>query len=329
LLKLSYVLPLRWVDDSGLEEMTEYLSWLSEVAEVIVVDGSSAPIYSRHASMWPHLGKHIPPAPGLKFLNGKVNGVITGVAAATHQTVVIADDDIRYDLPALMRLAEHLESSDLVIAQSYFEPTSWHTQWDTARILLNRAFGLHFPATLAVRREFFLAMGGYDGDVLFENLELLRTARAAGGVIDAPQDLFVRHLPATPRNFWMQRVRQAYDDFAIPVRMSLWLALAPYWGLAIAKRQWQPFAITAALSIMVAEVGRARASGRTVYPPTATLFAPLWLVERALSAWIAVGYRFLRGGVPYREGVIARSATPLKTLRSRRSSMPGYPHPVP
>ena len=119
---------------------------------------------------------------------GKVNGVVTGVRECSHERVVIADDDVRYDAAALRRVVALLDEADLVRPQNYFDPLPWHARWDTARSLLNRVFTGDpafpvgdFPGTLAVRRSAFLASGAYDGDALFENLELMRTIRAAGG----------------------------------------------------------------------------------------------------------------------------------------------------
>ncbi len=118
-------------------------------------------------------------------------------------------------------MARLLAEADLVRPQNYFDPLPWHARWDTARILCNRAFGSDFPGTLGVRSSFLRSIGGYDGDVLFENLELIRTVTAAGGrVIDAP-DLFVRRRPPTVARFLEQRPRQAYDDWAQPLRFAV------------------------------------------------------------------------------------------------------------
>ena len=47
--ELSYVLPLRWRDSAGLEELACYLEELSPlVAEVLVVDGSERELFERH-----------------------------------------------------------------------------------------------------------------------------------------------------------------------------------------------------------------------------------------------------------------------------------------
>jgi hypothetical protein len=179
-LAVEYVLPLRWVEDSGLAELTDYLVQLTGWVDVTVVDGSPAAVFRRHAERWEGLVRHLPPEPW-PGRNGKVAGVVTGVSRARHERVVIADDDVRYDYDGLVRVSGMLAVADLVRPQNFFDPLPWHARWDTARSLLNRAFGSDYPGTYGVRRSTFTAMGGYDGDVLFENLELSRTIRAAGG----------------------------------------------------------------------------------------------------------------------------------------------------
>jgi hypothetical protein len=82
-----------------------------------------------------------------------------------------------------------------VVPQNYFDPLPWHAAWDSARILLNRGLGMDYPGTLAVRRAAFLSAGCYDGDVLFENLELMRTLRSDGARLGSRP---ARSGPATP-----------------------------------------------------------------------------------------------------------------------------------
>jgi hypothetical protein len=78
---------------------------------------------------------------------GKVAGVTTGVRRAGFEAVVIADDDVRYEHATLQRLVEYLDDHDLVRPQNFFDPLPWHARWDTARTLLNRAFGADYPGT--------------------------------------------------------------------------------------------------------------------------------------------------------------------------------------
>jgi hypothetical protein len=183
--------------------------------------------------------------------------------------------------------------------------------------LLNRAFGADYPGTLGLRRGIFERTGGYDGDVLFENLELMRTVDAAGGTSAAPLDLYVRRLPPTTSHFLGQRVRQAYDEFALPGRLVLWLTLLPAVGWTVATRSARAASVGLGLSIGLAELGRRRAGGARYFPAHTSLFAPAWLLERGLCAWIAVVQRVSRGGVAYRDGVLERAATPRRDLRQR------------
>ncbi|MEO3794197.1 glycosyltransferase family 2 protein [Nonomuraea sp. B10E15] len=326
-LDLDYVLPLRWDDDQGLGELTGYLARLSRHARVIVVDGSRDDLFARHAARWRGLVRHARPAAGLRYANGKVAGVTTGLLLATGDRVVIADDDVRYDLPALTAVHDLLARADLVRPQNYFDPLPWHARWDTARTLLNRAFGADYPGTFGVRRGFFVRMGGYDGDVLFENLELIRTVRAHGGrELHAP-GLYVRRLPCNARRFWSQRVRQAYDDLAQPVRMAAFLPMLPALAaLAVRRPRGLPApagpTVPAALTVLtvlavgLAEAGRRRAGGRRVFPASAALPAPVWVLERAACSWLALGAA-LTGGVPYAGGRIRRSAHSVRALRRR------------
>ncbi|MFI6512299.1 glycosyltransferase [Streptosporangium sp. NPDC050855] len=312
---MDYVLPLRWDDDGDLDELTEYLRGLGGLVNVTVVDGSPSPLFERHADRWKGLVRHVPPDADLRFANGKVNGVITGMRLARAEHVVIADDDVRYDEAELARIDALLRTTDLVRPQNYFDPLPWHARWDTARTLLNRALGADYPGTFGIRRSTFVAMGGYDGDVLFENLELIRTVRAHGGREERPLDLYVRRLPPDPARFWSQRVRQAYDDLAQPARMVLFLAIAPLLVAGLLRRRPRPILAGAALTVAMAETGRRKAGGRRVFPPVTVLFAPVWVLERATCIWLALASRVVHGGVRYAGRRLRTPAHPVRHLR--------------
>jgi hypothetical protein len=300
-------------------EMTAYLRWLSARAEVIVVDGSPPELFDRHHAEWPWIDHHRPPDRSLSFANGKVNGVTTGVLLASHEAVVVADDDVRYDREGLDHMVELLGRFDLVRPQNYFSPAPWHARWDTARTLLNRAFGHDHPGTLGIRRTRFVQMGGYDGDCLFENLELVRTVRAAGGaIVDAP-GLYVARRPPTARRFVAQRIRQAYDDFAQPARMALFLTAGPAAAFLLARRRWGLLGLAAAVSVAAAERGRRRHGGARVFPPSASLLAPAWVAERAVCSWLAILAR-ARGGAAY-AGTRLRCAAHSTRSLSRRPAV--------
>jgi len=319
----SYVVPVRWSDGAERDGLTAYLEWLARRCDdVIVVDGSPEPVFAGNAAAWSGRVVHLRPDQAASCLNGKVAGVMTGARRARHRRLLVADDDVRYDPASLRRTLELLDGYDLVQPQNYFDPLPWHARWDTARTLLNRSLGRDYPGTLAVARPFLLALGGYDGDVLFENLELIRTVRAAGGRVAAPLDLYVARVPPSASHFWGQRVRQAYDDFALPGRMAAWLAVLPLLAIALLRRRPGPVAICAALAAAAAEAGRRRARGKAFFPATASLLAPVWVLERGVCAWLAVGQRLRLGGVRYAGAVIPKAANSEAELRRRARARP-------
>lgn len=318
----EYILPLRWTDDRGLPELVDYLRRLTGWIDVTVVDGSDPNIFACHREQFPPQVRHIPPESGAAGNgtqgNGKVAGVLTGVRAARAELLVLADDDVRYTCESLAAVVGYLGSADVVRPQNYFDPLPWHAWWDTSRSLINRACSADFPGTLGVRRSALLATDGYE-PVLFENLELIRTVKAAGGRELIVPDVFVARRPPPAKHFLKQRIRQAYDDFAQPRRLAVELALLPALvgaGLLPARSRFTALLGLAATAICTAEIGRRRNGGAAVFPIRAAWSTPLWAAERAACIWFALAYR-LAGGVPYAGARLKMAAHSEAELRRR------------
>jgi hypothetical protein len=310
---LTYVLPLR--ADAPRPDLTGYLRWLRDHAEVVIVDGSPPAVFAAHHTRWDGV-THVPVDADLVTPMGKVGGVLTGVRRASHGAVVIADDDVRYDAEGLAAVRRLLDTAEVVIPQNHFVPAPWHARWDTARSLIARATGGDWPGTIAVDRDALRSAGGYRGDVMFENLELVRTLRAAGGRVRRAPEIFVTRRPPTTSQFRHQRVRQAYDELARPGRLAVELGLLP---AAVLGGRRAVIALALA-GIALAEVGRRRHGGTHVFASTAALWAPCWLAERSVTVWLAVIRRVL-GGVPYRGVRLQAAATPPRELRLRVRAM--------
>jgi Glycosyl transferase family 2 len=320
LVVIDYVVPIRCdaCTPHAHADLAAYLGTIARDTHVIVSDTSPPDVAALHAARFGSVAQHVPVI--RTSLNGKVDGVCAGVRHATADRVIVADDDVRYSPDGLRAVTSALDACDLVIPQNVFprQELPWHARWDTARSLLNRALGTDYPGTLALRRATFEAAGGYDGDVLFENLELIRTIEAAGGVVDERPDLYVSRLPPTAHRFVEQRVRQAYDDFARPARLAAALATIPAITFAVTRRRWTALALAAFGTIGVAEAGRRRAAGISQFPASAAVLAPLWVLERGVTSWLAIGSRVIRGGCVYRGTVIQRAATTRRELRRRQ-----------
>lgn len=295
MLDAEVVLPVRWGEvAAGVEQdFTAHLEAISRLADVTVVDGSVGVPAERRRARWARSARVLAPDGGWGHGNGKVVGAMTGIAAARHERVVVVDDDVRYDRATLSALVEALDEADLVLPQNHPTSFPWWAWWECGRTLLNRAFGRDWPGTCAVRRSTILTAGGWSSNALYENLELARTVAAVGGVVVHRPDLLVARRPPTARHFLGQRLRQAYEDQAQPLRLALALAVLPAIGLL--RRQPRSLALGAALVVVVAEVGRQRQGGARAFPPHTPLAAPLWLLERGLCSWVGLGLRALGG----------------------------------
>lgn len=310
----TYLLPLRRsIALAAASELAVYLRRLASRMDVLVVDGSASDVVAAHQLAFGDGVTVVTPDERDRCANGKAWGVLTGLRHAGHDSVVIADDDVRWNETSLARALDLLGIADLVIPQNYFEPLPWHAAWDTGRTLLNRFCSHDWPGTLVVRRSALSGFPAYDGNVLFENCELVRTLRARGGRVLTAHDLYVARRPPTTAQFLDQRPRQAYDDLAQPARLVLMLSLLP----AVTVGRGRLLAALGVTAATLAEAGRRRAGGTAVFPWYTSLCAPLWLTERAVLAWWALWLRATRKGVPYAGGRMLVAATSPRALRAR------------
>jgi len=325
-LQISYVLPLRWHTDDGRFELTCYLAFLARVCEeVIVVDGSPEKVFAENADSWGSWVRHVRPDPSDVGPMGKAAGIQTGVRQARCQAIVLADDDVRYDRQGLQRVRDLLAFFDVVSPQNYFDRLPWQARWDTARTLVNRAFGGDYSGSLGVRHNQMLAIGGYDAAAIFDNLELIRTIEAHGGRSTTVLDLYVRRSPPTIGHFRSQRRRYAYEEFARPLRMLISLAVLPAVIAAIFRGHWWRVALAALSVTALAEHGRRVHGGSRIFPRSSSFLAPLWVFERGVCAWLAVVERQRFGGFRYHGKVIFTAAHSTRALRKRARSSTAQP----
>ena len=325
-LPLTYVLPIRVTRPEG-PETAAYLERVAQVVDdVLVVDGSEPDVFTEHARAWPSVVVHVPPDERFVDHAGKAKGVHTGVDRARHDHVLVADDDVRWTDDQLRQVSSLLATFDFVRPQNVFEPSPWHASWDTGRTLLNRMAGGDHGGTVAFRKSLFDAAGGYDGRALFENLELERTIEAVGGRVHVALDLIVVRRPPPTAHFLGQRVRQAYDEFARPRRLLAQLSVLPLVGAgAVAGHGVAAVGAIATAGVAVAEAGRRRAGGATAFPPTAALWAPLWIAERAVTSWLALAARLTLGGVQWGDRRMWLAANSPTTLAERVRTTPRRP----
>lgn len=309
----TYLCPLRstTVDMDVIKDFNDYWKMLSDLnCEVLVVDGSPPEVFRAHKEQWTHC-RHISVDRRYRFLNGKVNGMITGVLEAKSEFIIMGDDDVRYTPEDIQRMIDGLKNYDLVRPQNYFSPSPFWTQIDTGRILLNRAYFPEgdFPGTFGFRKSVFLNAWPYDGDVLFDNEEVVKHLQNRGANILFDRNFFVRRKPPSLEKWLEQRPRQAYEDFVMKRRTAFFLACLPSFMLLASLKRKKTAAVLAAsivgFSMAKAQKGRSR-EVQQYLPPKALLFAPLWILERSVSIYLALYWRIVKGGYPFGDKIIKK-----------------------
>jgi hypothetical protein len=241
-----------------------------------------------------------------------VNGIHTGVNLAATEKIILADDDIRYSPPEIERVKELLEHFEVVRPQNFLWPLPWWARMEAARMLINRATlrTADYPGTCAFRRSAMLRVGHYDGDVLFDNEELIRHFAREGARINYATNLFVQKRPPTFRKWIEQRPRQAYEDFGLRAKTALFFSL-PILAVLIAasagvKAVVAYFIVLFIMAAALAMVGRFRGDAARHFPWSVCCFAPLWIVERTISTWWALYWFFARGGYPFGDKILSK-----------------------
>jgi hypothetical protein len=182
---------------------------------------------------------------------------------------------------------------------------------EASRMLINRAWIKEgdYPGTLGVRRSAMLRVGHYDGDVLFDNEEIVRHFRAQGANISYSRDFFILKHPPTFQKWLEQRPRQAYEDFVMRAKTAFFalLPLALMLIFFIAGLGWSLafVALVAFGSVVFASRGLGDGAVR-FFPAWLCLYAPLWVGERALSTYWAFYWRAAYGGYPFGDKLIAK-----------------------
>ncbi|HKP93636.1 MAG TPA: glycosyltransferase [Chthoniobacterales bacterium] len=313
--RCTYLLPIRRTTFSLTEatQLADYFRMLTDCGcDVLVVEGSRDDVFLQHAEVWRSVCRHERADRSFGFLNDKVNGIHTGVQLATTEKIILADDDIRYAPGDIDRVCELLDQFEVVRPQNFLSPLPWWARFEAARMLINRATlrTADYPGTCAFRRETMLRVGPYDGDVLFDNEEIIRHFAREGATVSYATNLFVRKRPPTLRKWIEQRPRQAYEDFALRTKTALFFSVPIVAAGLAAVFGWKGIVVWLGLIFVVgvtlASAGRWRGAAKRYFPAWVCFYAPLWILERSASTYWALGWHLLHGGYPFGDKILSK-----------------------
>src|SRR5205807_8200724 len=116
--------------------------------------------------------------------------------------------------------------------------------------------------------------------------------------------------PPRFRKWLEQRPRQAYEDFGLRGKTFFFASLLPlavFLAVAGQRQVLLFFAVVLAVgSILIAAVGRARGEASQVFPRSSCWFAPVWILERVVSTYLAFCWYLFRGGYPFGDRILSR-----------------------
>ncbi len=313
--RCTYLLPIRRSVFSSAEaaDFAQYFGGLTSAGcDLLVIDGSPAPVFELHNQVWSSHARHEKVDRRFNYLNDKVNGIHTGVELSPNEKIILADDDIRYTANDIERISNLLEDWEVVRPQNYLYPLPWWARMESARMLINRATlrTADYPGTCGFRRATMLRVGHYDGDVLFDNEEILRHFARHRTRICYANDFFIEKRAPRFRKWLEQRPRQAYEDFALRAKTALFFGL-PFVGLCalvgIGSKAFGLFCLIIVLAAMiVALAGHLRGAARKYIPASTVLFAPFWIFERSHSTYWALYWYLRRGGYPFGDRLLSK-----------------------
>jgi hypothetical protein len=287
-----------------LRPFAEYLSSLDVAGcDVVILDSSPRQIFEENRRILRWVGRHV-------AVIGANDPVRLAAEHAACEKVILATEEVRYGRAEIEALLALLEQHEVVEPQEYLRPLPWWGGIEAGRMLVHRGIE-PLPdrgATFGVRRSAVRGLRATP-DAFNAGSDPVRRLAVQGADV-WPADLFVRRQPPPLRQWIGARARQAGDDFALPVKSAFFFALLPMallLALAGGTRLLLGYAgALIAVSLLLALRGRQGAS--QFFPLRACFFAPLWLFERALSVYWALGVR-LRTAAAEPAGVPAAERT--------------------
>jgi hypothetical protein len=299
------------------EALCELAAYLSEIAvsniEVIIVDASTeaaAVEENRRVLRW--VGRHVIARPQHFAGNGKLDAVRAAADLAACEKIIVADARVRYGQAALDETIELLELHEVVEPQDYVDPLPWWGSVEAGRILVHRSLSPlpDHGATLGFRKRIGRGLRPLEHGAL--DAGCARRLAAQGAEVFHAMRVFVRRVPPAFSDWMRTLPRRAEEEFAMPVRAAMFFTMIPsliaitlLGGLRLAAA----CAGTAAFaSILLALRGRIGA-GR-FFPWRACIFAPLWILQRAVAIYFALLRRAGGIGEPRRVPVTLSDRSP-------------------
>jgi hypothetical protein len=289
--RCSYIVAIETPrSDAELTTLAHYFSELGVAGcDVLVLDTTAEPSFDRHSRILRWVARHESVRAQHRSAFGHVDFVRAAADRALAEKVIVTDTDVRFSTEALDATLELLDAHEAVEVQEYLDPLPWWGAIDAARMLLRRGIDPEpsDSATYAFQRGVARSLrslppAGESDDVrrlVFSGVEVL-----------AALDVFVKREPAELREWFESRPDRASAAFTNGSKAAFFFSLVPMLVfIALAAGIKLAAAVAALLSCSAIAIAlRGRYGATQVFPLRAVFFAPLWILERSLSVYVAL-----------------------------------------
>jgi hypothetical protein len=208
-------------------------------------------------------------------------------------------------------MCDLLDVHEMVRPQNFINPLPWWARIETARILINRGVlpAGDYPGTCGFRRSTMRRVGHYDGDVLFDNEEIVRHFALRGADIKYARDFFILKRPPSFTKWLEQRPRQAYEDFVMRAKTIAFLAVLPLVlasGFVSVRAAMSLLIAISLVALLLCYRGLLFDQAHKFFPLSSPLYSPLWVFERSLSVYWALYWRARYGGYPFGQRLLSK-----------------------
>jgi hypothetical protein len=229
--------------------------------------------------------------PRHRGIDGRISVIDAALDLAATDSIIVASEEHRLDVAALDQICRLLASHDVVATHQFFSPLPWWGRIEAARTLLMRSFGAAHDSSsvFAFRRAPLRQLRQYAGNGLWDDGEPLHDFTLQGLDVHDAGALFVERRPAAVTRWWRERSRRAHEDLEATGRMLLFGMLPIVAILALLAGSDIAGSIGAFLSLAAVGLALHGRSGAAPYFPIGVcLFAPLAIVDRAVSLYGSV-----------------------------------------
>ncbi|HEX9406575.1 MAG TPA: hypothetical protein VF975_04610 [Thermoanaerobaculia bacterium] len=297
----------------SIDELRELGAYLSTLAvsdfDVIVVDASFPPTLDCNRRVLRWVGRHILARPQHLGPLGTVDPIRAAVDLASCEKVIVADAHVRYSDKALEEMSMLLDLHEVIEPQDYLDPLPWWGGIEAGRILVHRSLSPlpDHGSTFAFRKRAIRGLRSIAHSATAD--DYVRRLASQGAEVFSAIEIFVRRIPPALSEWIRDLPRQADEDFEFPAKAAFFFGLLPV-AVVLALVGGFRFAAAYAGAIAFAAFAlavRGRTGAGRFFPWRACLYAPIWVLERSITAYWALLWRVSGGAEPGRIPVSVRT----------------------